>query len=411
MGPRSRPEALEASASARLRRTRICVRASLAWSYAAGLGAVYPRPVSDRRSVLANAHGWWAMVVVVLLGTFAANRDVDPGHGVVVGAVIVAVLAVLPAVLPWRPEVAVAASGVCTAVYFGAGFADGPIFLALPTVTFVTVLRATSYRWVPWAAGAALLAAATLVLRMLVTDGERTQEVWQAVGLLAVVAAAGAVATAVSQLEASRADRTARAATEEQLRMAQDLHDGVGHGLAVIAMQAGVALHVLDRDPDKARESLEAIRATSRESLDALRAELGRMSGNEAVRRPARGVDDLEALLDRVRAGGLDVARTGDVHEVDGRVGEVAYAIAQEALTNVLRHAAATRAVVDVSRSGGALTLTVTDDGRGGPTSGQDEGMGISGMRTRVGDVGGVLEVGPADGSGFRVRATIPEQP
>lgn len=367
--------------------------------------------MSDRRSVLANAHGWWAMVAVVLLGTFAANRDVDPGHGAVVGAVIVAVLAVLPAVLPWRPEVAVAASGVCTAVYFGAGFADGPIFLALPTVTFVTVLRATSYRWVPWAAGAALLAAATLVLRMLVTDGEWTQEVWQAVGLLAVVAAAGGVATAVSQLEASRADRTARAATEEQLRMAQDLHDGVGHGLAVIAMQAGVALHVLDRDPDTARESLEAIRATSRESLDALRAELGRMSGDEAVRRPARGIDDLDALLDRVRAGGLDVARTGDVHEVDGRVGEVAYAITQEALTNVLRHAAATRAVVDVSRSGGALTLTVTDDGRGGPTSGQDEGMGISGMRTRVGDVGGVLEVGPADGPGFRVRATIPEQP
>ncbi|MFD1827038.1 MULTISPECIES: sensor histidine kinase [Mumia] len=366
--------------------------------------------MSDRRSVLANAHGWWAMVVVVLLGTFAANRDVDPGHGEVLGAVIIAVLAVLPTVLPWRPEVAVVASGVCTAVYFGAGFADGPIFLALPTVTFVVALRATSWRWVPWAAGAALVAASSLLARMLVTGADRPQEVWQAIGLLAVVAAAGAVATAVSQLEASRADRSARAATEEQLRMAQDLHDGVGHGLAVIAMQAGVALHVLDRDPAKARESIEAIRATSRESLDALRAELGRMSGAEAARRPVRGIGDLDALLDRVRAGGLEVVRTGDVGDVDDRLGEVVYAVAQEALTNVLRHASATRAVLSLVRADGELVVAVSDDGRGGPTSGQDEGMGILGMRARVGEVGGVLEVGPVEGTGFRVRATLPEQ-
>ncbi|MBW9205811.1 sensor histidine kinase [Mumia sp. zg.B17] len=369
--------------------------------------------MSDRRSVLANAHGWWAMVAVVLLGTFAANRDVDPGHGAVAAAVIVAVLAVLPAVLPWRPEVAVAASGVCTAVYFGAGFADGPIFLALPTVTFVAVLRATSYRWVPWATAAAVLAATALVLRMLVTDGERTQEVWQAIGLLAVVAAAGAVATVVSQLEASRADRTARAASEEQLRMAQDLHDGVGHGLAVIAMQAGVALHLLDRDPEKARESLEAIRATSRESLDALRTELGRMAGaeSEAARRPARGLRDLDALIERVRAGGLEVDREGEPGAVDDRIGEVAYAVVQEGLTNTLRHADASRAVVAIVREPGTVVVSVRDDGRGAPAEGQDEGMGISGMRARVAELGGTLDVTPADdsGSGFVVRATLPD--
>lgn len=350
-------------------------------------------------------------MIVVLLGTVASNREVGSGHGEVIGASLTAVLAVLPAILPWRAEVALAASGLCTAVYFGAGFADGPIFLALPTVTFVLAMRATSYRWVPWAVGAALVAAASLVIRMLATDGPRTQEVWQAIGLLAVVAAAGAVATAVSQLQSSRADRSARAATEEQLRMAQDLHDGVGHGLAVIAMQAGVALHVLDRDPAKARESVEAIRVTSRESLDALRAELGRMSGADAVRRPARGLDDLDALLDRVRAGGLDVVRTGDVGDADDRLGEVVYAVVQEALTNVLRHAGATRAVVALTRSDPVLDVTVSDDGRGGPTSGQDEGMGITGMRARVREVGGTLVVGPAEGAGFRVHASLPEEP
>ncbi|MGH1564617.1 sensor histidine kinase [Mumia sp. DW29H23] len=369
--------------------------------------------MSDRRPDLLHAPGWWpwTVVIIVLLGTVASNREVGSSHGEVVGAALTAVLAVLPAVFPWRAEVALLASGICTAVYFGAGFADGPVFLALPTVTFMVALRATSYRWVPWAVGAALVAAAALVIRMLATDGQRTQEVWQAIGLLAVVAAAGAVATAVSQLQSSRADRSARAATEERLRMAQDLHDGVGHGLAVIAMQAGVALHVLERDPAKARESLEAIRATSRESLDALRAELGRMSGTEAARRPVRGIDDLDALLDRVRAGGLEVVRTGDVQHVDDRLGEVVYAVVQEALTNVLRHAGATRAVVDVARNASTLEVTVSDDGRGGPTSGQDEGMGITGMRARVGEVGGVLAAGPAGGAGFRVHASLPEEP
>ncbi|KAA1424566.1 sensor histidine kinase [Mumia zhuanghuii] len=369
--------------------------------------------MSDRRTDLVHAPGWWpwTVVIVVLLGTVASNRELGSSHGEVVGATLTAVLAVLPAVLPWRADVALAASGVCTAVYLGAGFADGPIFLALPTVTFVVAVRATSHRWVPWAVGAAFVAAVSLVIRMLATDGQRTQEVWQAIGLLAVVAAAGAVATAVSQLQSSRVDRSARAATEERLRMAQDLHDGVGHGLAVIAMQAGVALHVLDRDPAKARESIEAIRATSRESLDALRAELGRMSGTEAVRRPARGIDDLDALLDRVRAGGLEVVRTGDLDDVDDRRGEVVYAVVQEALTNVLRHAGATRAVVAFARIDRALEVTVSDDGRGGPSSGQDEGMGITGMRARVGEVGGVLDVGPAGGAGFRVRATLPEEP
>ena len=81
--------------------------------------------------------------------------------------------------------------------------------------------------------------------------------------------------------------------------MAQDLHDGVGHGLAVIAMQAGVALHVLDRDPAKARESLRAIRETSRESLDALRAELSRLSTDPAAMatRAVHGLDDLPGLV------------------------------------------------------------------------------------------------------------------
>jgi signal transduction histidine kinase len=187
--------------------------------------------------------------------------------------------------------------------------------------------------------------------------------------------------------------------------MAQDLHDGVGHGLAVIAMQAGVALHVLDRDPAKARASLEAIRDTSWESLEALRSELAVMSGS-ASRRPTAGLAELPALLDRVRAAGLRVEVSGDPGEVSDPVAEVSYVVVQEALTNVLRHAAATSATVEWTRGVDRVVLAVRDDGRGGAV--QDEGMGISGMRARVAGLGGSLRAGPAAGGGFEIVAELP---
>jgi signal transduction histidine kinase len=204
----------------------------------------------------------------------------------------------------------------------------------------------------------------------------------------------------------------ARAATEEQLRMARDLHDGVGHGLAVIAMQAGVALHVLDRDPDAARRSLEAIRDTSTEALDALRAELSTLAGpgsGSGPRTPRRGLADLAGLAERVRATGLtvDVRRSGPA--VPPAVDEAAYAIVQEALTNVLRHAGARRVAVEIDAAE-ALRLTVTDDGRGPPplTDEPGEGMGLRGMRDRAEALGGRCSAGPGTDGGFAVAVELP---
>jgi signal transduction histidine kinase len=189
--------------------------------------------------------------------------------------------------------------------------------------------------------------------------------------------------------------------------MAQDLHDGVGHGLALIAMQAGVALHVLDKDPAKARQSLETIRDQSREALDELRAEVARMSGESAPRRPAPGVGRLAALVERVRAGGLRVDLSVAARDLPDRVDHAAYLVVQESLTNVLRHAQATRATVTLERLDDRLVVTVADDGHGGAVTGQDGGMGISGMRSRVEAIGGTLEAGRTS-EGFRVQAVLP---
>ena len=194
--------------------------------------------------------------------------------------------------------------------------------------------------------------AAGQVVRAARGDVEWHQTVWQLLGEAAFTAAAGAIGTTCAP--AARRETTGSSArpTEEQLRMAQDLHDGVGHGLAVIAMQAGVALHVLDQEPAKARASLEAIRDQSREALDELRSELARMSGQPAPRRSLPGVDGIAALVDRVRAGGLEVDLTVDPGDLPTAVDHAAYVVVQESLTNVLRHARATRAIVTLERPG-----------------------------------------------------------
>lgn len=355
-----------------------------------------------------SRHWPWGLLAVILLGTAASNRQADLDRPVVIG-VLLAVGALLPALLHLAPAVSLVVSGLTVGGYFALGYTDGPVFLALPAVAVAAAWTSRLRAWVVPAAVACGLACAGLATRAWGYDDVGRGSPWQGVGIVATVAAAGAVTTALRARQQAGAERTRRAATEERLRMAQDLHDGVGHGLAVIAMQAGAALHVLDRDPARARANLEAIRATSKESLDALRAELARMSGEPAARRPAPGLEALDALLDRVRTGGLAVERTGTAGEVSEETSRAAYAVVQESLTNVLRHADATRAIVSFEHRPGELVVTVRDDGRT-PGAGQDEGMGISGMRARVEALGGALDAGPGP-SGFRVRAVIPERP
>ncbi len=225
-------------------------------------------------------------------------------------------------------------------------------------------------------------------------------------GIGALVAAAAAVATGARARRAASLDRADRAAAEERLRMAQDLHDGVGHGLAVIAMQAGVALHVLDQDPAKARASLEAIRTTSRESLEALRSELAVMSGERPS--PARAGAGRPARTARPGA-----RRPGCASKCQAIPAKCRAWSARCRTSSSRSHSptccgtpGAGSVTVGWVRGGDRLELTVRDDGRGGAV--QDEGMGISGMRARVARLGGSLRAGARAGGGFEVVAELP---
>ena len=348
------------------------------------------------------------LTLFVMAGTFFSAGGQDGLTARQWGSVMIAGLACL-ALLLWRlsAEVTVLVVGVLVGLYLALGHSDGPVYLPFFVASFLGARALPVRRWLP-AVGAAVAALLVgMAIRAFTTDLGWWHLLGQSTVVVAIASAAAAIGSMVRSKAQADKERMARAATEEQLRMAQDLHDGVGHGLAVIAMQAGVALHVLERDPAAARSALEAIRGTSREALDSLRAELSKLSG-QTSRTPRRTLADVDTLVERMRATGLDVdvRRTGQPgRPLPSDVDAEAYMIVQESLTNVLRHASARLVMVDICVEGG-LTLSVTDDGRGGPV--HDEGMGLRGMRERAEALGGTLSAGPRPGGGFGVTVELP---
>jgi len=362
----------------------------------------YARDVDpDRRAALSDLLWLVPLGVVVLVGTWFTNVD-DFSRAETLAATSCAAMAVAGIVAALRaPRAGDLLTSVAVTAFVLLDFNEGPIYLTLAAAAFTMAARVELRRWVPPAyVGAALVMAALLV------QGAKHSHQIQLLAIAGVITAGGAVGTLVRNRRIDANERARAAAAEEQLRMARDLHDGVGHGLAVIAMQAGVGLHVLDKDPGGARAALEAIRDSARESLDVLRAELSNLTGEPGARRPRPDLADLPALLDRVRSTGLQVTVTGSPGPVPEAVDAAAYVVVQEALTNVLKHAGATSTSVDLSRAGGRLSIAVLDDGGGGAVL--DEGIGLGGMRQRVELLGGSLTAGPRPAGGFEVRAELP---
>ncbi|PSK97217.1 signal transduction histidine kinase [Haloactinopolyspora alba] len=372
---------------------------------------------------------WPALVILIpgIMGTGPAGADQPHVARMPDAGAYLLVVAAAASVLPQlrRPEWTVVGVGAAVTTYLAVGYPFGPVLVSVPIAAFgITWLRPLR-RAQLWAAGLWILVFAAGSVRFVDMGAVGDGFPWlgwigASVSLVAVPAAIGA-ATRIRRESAAgvRAAQARRAVSEERLRMAQELHDSVGHGLAVIAMQSGVALHVLDRNPDRAREALEAIRDTSTESLNDLRAELDALrtpEGEQAPRRPAPGLGDAGVLLERVRAGGVDVdADLDDVQagELSPAADVALYRILQEALTNVLRHSGATRARVRVHRDGDVVVLEVRDNGRGtaaGTGSGRHvpTGSGIPGMRARAEELGGSVSAGQQPDGGFAVRASLP---
>jgi signal transduction histidine kinase len=337
----------------------------------------------------------------------AANQHVTPAPA----AYVLIVAACLP-VLIWRirPLWTMLATSAVTLVYLGLQYPYGPIMIALAVAIFGMALR-TPVRQALTAIGG-VVAASGLVIGAGVIAGSRDPaEFISMAAWLVIPAAVGITIKARRDAAAEvRREQATRAVSEERLRLAQEVHDVAGHGFAVIAMQAGVALRVLDQDPAAARSALEGIRSASKEALGGLRAEIEALR-RDAPLRPASGVADLPALVDRIRSSGLPVTIEAipDTSSLPAEVDRAAYRIVQESLTNVLRHAGAeATARVGVRRDGVVLRIEIIDTGRGGSIAPVTAGRGIDGMRTRAEELGGTLDAGPLNGGGFAVRARLP---
>jgi signal transduction histidine kinase len=222
-----------------------------------------------------------------------------------------------------------------------------------------------------------------------------------------------AVEARAAEAERTREEEALRRVDEERVRIAREVHDIVAHSLSIVTVQAAAAEAVLDTDPDQARESLRHIRASGKAALGELRSmlEVLRTGEAESPLAPSADLTHLTALITPVREAGLEVElrTTGDLSAIPAYASVSAYRIVQEALTNVVRHAAATKADVVVEAHSAQLRIEVADDGHG-PAAGAERatGHGISGMRERVEALGGTFSAGPVEAGGFVVAATIP---
>ncbi len=359
------------------------------------------------------------ILVTTVAGPPAGRGDLDP-YAATVAALACGALAFRHR---W-PLAVLLVSGLGAEAYL-AGYPghEGALVLAAPLIALYTTAERSGRR-------RALVVGALVVLALAGTHMWVRPTSWIGADNLALVAF-GALAVAAGDAARNRRaylaeveDRARRLAgdrdrearrrvTEERLRIARELHDAVGHQLALISVEAGVTAHVLgDRAPE-VREALANIRAASRCALEELRDTIGLLrdpADPAAPVEPAIGLAGLAALVASVERSGLRVDHgvTGDVRALAPAADLTAYRVIQESLTNVCKHAGTGAARLRLDYLPGALRIVVDNEGPVLPEPPAGTGHGLLGMRERLGALGGSLRAGPRPEGGFRLEATLP---
>ena len=384
----------------------------------------------DRRSRIPRWVVDWAPVVIlppvlVIDAVLSAS-----GKPLTVLNLACTVLACLPLALRRRlgvaPMVVLVVAGVILVM---ALLHPGNFVVLIPMVAVYELARRFDRRRSLWIAAVCVPGVLAGVLPFSAGAARTASIVVRNLVLCLLAVAAGDMVRSRREMSERAADlreqQTLRRVADERLALAHEIHDVVAHGMTAINVQAGVAAHLLDRDPDQARTALRDIKRVSGEALAELRGTLAalRDPAQSAPLAPAGGVRDLPGLAGDLRAAGVEVElAVGRLGELPEAVDHTAYRIVQESLTNVARHSGAARAWVSVARDNGSLRIEVADDGRGSPGRtdgalghGMEPGNGVRGMRERAQALGGSLEAGPSgDGSaqptpvGWAVRARLP---
>ncbi|WP_344657500.1 sensor histidine kinase [Catenulispora subtropica] len=229
----------------------------------------------------------------------------------------------------------------------------------------------------------------------------------------------------VHDLESEREAETLRAVEQERARIAAELHDVVSHNVAVMVVQAGAARKVLEKAPEHtksselAREALLAVEDSGRAAMAELRHVMGLLTmtsqgGDPAATAdlaPQPGLDQIPALVERIRSGGVrvDLAIEGQATALPSGVDLAAYRVVQEGLTNAVKYAVGALIRVTLDYSPQRLRVDVVDTG-GVPSAAaaRGSGKGLAGLRQRLAVYGGTLSAGPRLTGGYMVSAVIP---
>jgi signal transduction histidine kinase len=377
-----------------------------------------PRGAAARRWATDGAIA--VVVIAIEAGGTLASAGWHHGHATA-GAATYLLLAVGGASLIARRRypVGVLAVTLAVAIWPGAASQARLIWIAL-IVAFFTAVQArrraaaiaslvigyAASVWPPWLIGTRGHASAGFAVGLAIL----------LLFLLAVAEVIRARGQRTAALEHSRQEELRRQAGEERLRIARDLHDVVAHNISVINVQANTALHLMDRQPHRARSALTTINEVSGQALAELRSVLGvlRAVDESAPRAPAPGLARLGDLADTAAAAGVAVRleESGQRVPLPADVDLAAYRIVQEALTNTARHSGSTSATIRIAYREDALVLEIHDGGarRPGRPPGQPRGTGsgIAGMTERAAALGGTLRAGPRPGGGFAVQARLP---
>jgi signal transduction histidine kinase len=310
----------------------------------------------------------------------------------------------------------------CTIVLAAQGFVLTPLLLA-PTMVALFLLCVRADRRNAYVLTLAAIAGVTLTAVVAGPAGESLGlKVLGPQAWLLLPALAGVAASARTQYEVRARADDARARDEEarhrvadeRMRIARELHDAVAHHLALANAQAGTVAHLIAADPGRAERMATDLAGTIGSALRELKGTVGLLreaAGPDAPLESAPGLTRLPGLADSFAAAGLriDATTTGPARPLSPAVDLTAFRIIQEALTNVAKHANASRIDVCLSWYDGTVTLRVADDGQAG---GQQPslvggGNGLRGMRERAELAGGELHAGPAD-AGFVVELKLP---
>lgn len=329
----------------------------------------------------------------------------------VVPAVIVAAMVGAVATRRLAPMPSYAVNGIGLMLYVGLGY-PGEVY---PWSNLVVLYSVARFGTRAEALGALLFGALGIAWYFTVVPGpvEAVDPIFVAGAFLTAWVAGQVTAARRSQAAAEERERAHVAASivaAERTRMARELHDVVGHALNVIVMHAGAGRRLVGRDAAAVEEALSTVEATGRHALEELDHVLGLLGDtDEGAPTSPGGIAGLATVCDRVSGAGLGVDLTvaGPVERVPATVSLAVHRIVQEALTNVVKHARATRVEVAVVVGSDAVEVEVVDDGRGPVRAGRP-GRGLAGLAERVEVLGGDLVTGPVPGGGWRVRGAVP---